>query len=63
MRGICRIGRKVPGPAALLFAADARRPRESVDDLLQDVWLDVYRSLPKLSDPAAFPAWAYRIAL
>jgi RNA polymerase sigma-70 factor, ECF subfamily len=35
---------------------------ESVDDLLQDVWLDVYRSLPKLVDPAAFPAWAYRIA-
>src|SRR5262245_17526759 len=35
---------------------------ERVDDLLQDVWLDVYRSLPRLADPAAFPAWVYRIA-
>jgi RNA polymerase sigma-70 factor, ECF subfamily len=35
---------------------------ENLDDVLQDVWLDVYRSLPKLADPAAFPAWAYRIA-
>lgn len=34
----------------------------SVDDLLQDVWLDVFRSLVKLNDPAAFPAWVYRIA-
>ena len=34
----------------------------NADDLLQEVWLEVYRSLPKLNDPAAFPAWAYRIA-
>jgi len=33
-----------------------------VDDLLQDVWLDVFRSLPGLADPAAFPAWLYRLA-
>jgi RNA polymerase sigma-70 factor (ECF subfamily) len=36
--------------------------RDKVDDLLQDVWLDVLRGLPKLRDAAAFPAWAYRIA-
>lgn len=34
----------------------------SADDLLQSVWLDVYRGLPRLADPAAFPAWAYRLA-
>lgn len=32
------------------------------DDLLQDVWFDVFRALPKLADPAAFPAWLYRVA-
>lgn len=32
------------------------------DDVLQDVWLDVFRGLPRLLDPAAFPAWVYRIA-
>jgi RNA polymerase sigma-70 factor (ECF subfamily) len=35
---------------------------ERVDDLLQDVWLDVVRHLPRLADPAAFQAWVYRIA-
>lgn len=34
----------------------------SVDDLLQDVWLDVFRSITRLRDAAAFPAWIYRIA-
>jgi RNA polymerase sigma-70 factor (ECF subfamily) len=32
------------------------------DDVLQDVWLDVLRSLPRLADPQAFRAWVYRIA-
>jgi RNA polymerase sigma-70 factor, ECF subfamily len=36
--------------------------RARVDDVLQDVWLDVLRGLPKLRDAGAFPAWAYRIA-
>jgi RNA polymerase sigma-70 factor (ECF subfamily) len=34
----------------------------AVDDLLQEIWLDVFRGLPRLSDVAAFPAWLYRIA-
>lgn len=41
--------RRLVGPVA---AADA----------LQDVWLAVWRGLPRLADPAAFPAWAFRIA-
>src|SRR5262245_17265757 len=32
------------------------------EDVLQDVWLDVYRAVPRLADPTAFPAWLYRIA-
>jgi RNA polymerase sigma-70 factor (ECF subfamily) len=32
------------------------------DDLLQDVWLDVFAKVPRLKDPAAFSAWVYRIA-
>ncbi len=39
----------------LLGEADA-------DDVLQDVWLDVYRGLSRLSDAAALAAWLYRIA-
>ena len=35
---------------------------ECVDDILQDVWLDVFRKLPKLRSPRAFPVWLYRIA-
>jgi RNA polymerase sigma-70 factor (ECF subfamily) len=31
-------------------------------DILQDVWLDVYRTLDKLQSPAAFRVWLYRIA-
>jgi RNA polymerase sigma-70 factor (ECF subfamily) len=34
----------------------------AADDLLQDVWFDVYRGVARLADPAAFPAWLYRIA-
>ena len=32
------------------------------DDLLQDVWFDVYRGVARLTDPGAFSAWLYRIA-
>jgi len=35
---------------------------QGVDDLLQDVWLEVLRGLPRLKDASAFPAWVYRIA-
>jgi RNA polymerase sigma-70 factor (ECF subfamily) len=37
-------------------------PAADVDDVLQDVWLDVIRGLPRLRDAATFPAWVYRIA-
>jgi RNA polymerase sigma-70 factor (ECF subfamily) len=31
-------------------------------DVLQDVWVDVYRQLPRLRSVKAFRAWLYRIA-
>jgi RNA polymerase sigma-70 factor, ECF subfamily len=35
---------------------------ERTDDLLQEIWLSVYRALPKLNDAAAFRGWLFRIA-
>jgi RNA polymerase sigma-70 factor (ECF subfamily) len=34
----------------------------AAEDLLQEVWLDVFRGLARLADVAAFPAWLYRLA-
>lgn len=35
---------------------------EGEEDALQDVWIAVFRHLPRLSDPQALRAWLYRIA-
>jgi RNA polymerase sigma-70 factor, ECF subfamily len=35
---------------------------DGAEDALQDVWLDVFRGLPRLEDPQALVAWLYRIA-
>jgi len=35
---------------------------DGAEDALQDVWLDVFRHLPRLADPQALVAWLYRIA-
>jgi len=34
----------------------------AAEDALQEVWLDVFRGLPRLADAGAFTAWVYRIA-
>jgi RNA polymerase sigma-70 factor (ECF subfamily) len=36
--------------------------QENVADLSQEVWLNVFRDLPKLIDPGAFLPWFYRVA-
>lgn len=36
---------------------DAERGRDAV----QEAWVEIMRGLARLDDPAAFPAWAYRI--
>ncbi len=38
-----------------------RRDRD-VDDHLQEIWIDVYRGIGRLKEPASFAAWLYRIA-
>jgi RNA polymerase sigma-70 factor, ECF subfamily len=35
---------------------------ENTDDLLQEIWLSVFRALPKLDEAAAFRVWLFRIA-
>lgn len=35
---------------------------EKTEDLLQDIWLGVFRALPKLNDAAAFRPWLFRLA-
>lgn len=37
------------------------RAEEDAWDVLQEVWLQVFRRLPELRNPTAFPAWLYRI--
>ncbi len=34
----------------------------NAEDILQDVWFDVFRGIAKLSDCGAFAAWLYQIA-
>ena len=34
---------------------------DTADDLLQEVWCDVYRELPRLDDRGAFASWIYQI--
>ena len=48
-------------PRLRYFLRKLVEPQPS-EDLLQDVWLDVFRGLPRLVDPQAFRAWVYRIA-
>ncbi|HTQ39332.1 MAG TPA: RNA polymerase sigma factor [Pirellulales bacterium] len=36
--------------------------REAVDDLAQEVWMDVFRDLPRLANSDSFLPWFYRIA-
>jgi RNA polymerase sigma-70 factor (ECF subfamily) len=33
-----------------------------VDDLLQDIWLAVFRKITTLREPTVFPVWLYKIA-
>ena len=35
---------------------------DAAEDMLQEVWCDAFRAISRLEDPAAFPAWIYRIA-
>ena len=34
----------------------------NADDILQDIWLIVFKKIGKLKEASAFPVWLYRIA-
>src|SRR6516225_11415683 len=50
------------GPRLRYFLGGMVGDDHAADDLLQEVWFDVYRGVARLADPGAFPAWLYRIA-
>jgi RNA polymerase sigma-70 factor (ECF subfamily) len=54
------IARYSPGLHSYLGKLTGRK--DSADDLLQETWIDVYRKINRLQQPAAFDAWIYRIA-
>lgn len=35
--------------------------REAADDVVQDAWLEIIRSIGRLREPASFRGWAFRI--
>ena len=35
---------------------------DRADDAMQELWIDVFRSIPKLRDANAFSSWLYRLA-
>ncbi len=50
------------GPRLTYFIRKLVASADKSDDLVQEVWLDVLRQLPRLHDVGAFRAWLYRIA-
>jgi RNA polymerase sigma-70 factor (ECF subfamily) len=44
------------------YAYNLTGDSEAARDITQDSWLGIIKNLRKLSDPANFKAWAYRIA-
>ena len=49
-------------PRLRYYLRQLLREPDSAEDVLQDVWLDVFRALPRLNNIAAFSAWIYKIA-
>jgi RNA polymerase sigma-70 factor (ECF subfamily) len=49
------------GPRLRYFVRKMVGHAGMTEDVLQEVWLDVYRNVPRLAQVAAFPAWIYRI--
>ena len=50
------------GPRLSYFVRRMLADDAAIEDVLQEVWLDVFRGLGRLLDLGAFPAWVYRIA-
>jgi RNA polymerase sigma-70 factor (ECF subfamily) len=50
------------GPRLRYYLLKQLGSPDAADDVLQEVWLDVYRGIVRLRRPDAFRAWIYRIA-
>jgi RNA polymerase sigma-70 factor (ECF subfamily) len=50
------------GPRLRYFLLKLLAGSDGVEDIVQEVWLDVYRGLARLRRPGSFRAWLYRIA-
>jgi RNA polymerase sigma-70 factor (ECF subfamily) len=50
------------GPRLGYYLGKLLHDAGAAEDALQDVWIDVYRKVPRLADAGAFAAWVYRIA-
>jgi RNA polymerase sigma-70 factor (ECF subfamily) len=50
------------GPRLAYYLRKLFSNADWADDVAQDVWLDVFRQLPRLQDVGAFAQWLYRIA-
>jgi len=50
------------GPRLRYFVRKLVGQADRADDLVQEVWIDVLRQLPRLKDVGAFTTWLYRIA-
>jgi len=49
------------GPRLRYFLRKLLANRDRTEDLLQEVWIEVFRQVPRLQDAGAFKAWIYRI--
>lgn len=49
-------------PRLLRYSARTLTSTDGADDVVQETWRAVLRGLPRLKDPARFPAWIYGIA-
>jgi RNA polymerase sigma-70 factor (ECF subfamily) len=49
-------------PRLRYFLQKMARDAGRVEDLLQEVWFDVFRHVGRLANPGAFRAWLYQVA-
>jgi RNA polymerase sigma-70 factor (ECF subfamily) len=49
-------------PRLRYFLQKMVRDAGRVEDLLQEVWFDVFRDIGRLTNPGAFRAWLYQVA-